>query len=100
MPKTLQAVLDVKMMAKKRNLTFSGIGIDPVWFTQFSITAVPALVVTHRPQHCIAEKTCPNQPYDVVYGNQSIHDSLVQIARDGSAIPKQVAAHLLRTGRA
>src|SRR5580704_13924152 len=31
---------------QKQHLNFKGVSIDPVWFTQFNITAVPALVVS------------------------------------------------------
>ncbi|MDA0910338.1 MAG: type-F conjugative transfer system pilin assembly protein TrbC [Proteobacteria bacterium] len=95
MPKTLQYILDIQQLAKKENLKFSGVSIDPVWFDQFDITAVPALVVTQRPANCIYQKMCPNQPFDVVYGNQSIHDSLMDIADNGSAIPQKVAKAIL-----
>lgn len=94
-PKTLQAIMDLKSAAKKVHQHFSGVGIDPVWFEQFHITAVPALVVTRRPAGCVAEKYCANQPFDVVYGNQSIEDSLYEIAQKGSAIPRKVALELL-----
>ncbi|ALA26646.1 type-F conjugative transfer system pilin assembly protein TrbC [Piscirickettsia salmonis] len=99
MPKTLQAILNIKVLAKKEHLKFSGISIDPVWFDQFDITAVPAFVVTQRPAGCISQKMCPNQPFDVIYGNQSIHDSLLEIAKQGSATPKTVAQTILRKGR-
>ena len=95
MPKTLQQILNIQQLAKKEHLKFSGLSIDPVWFDQFDISAVPALVVTQRPANCIYQKMCPNQPFDVVYGNQSIHDSLMNIANNGSSIPKAVAKKLL-----
>lgn len=94
-PKTLQAILDVKSKALKEHKHFSGIGIDPVWFEQFAITAVPALVVTQRPANCINQKICPNQPFDVVYGNQSIKTSLEAIAFKGSSIPSAIAKKIL-----
>lgn len=98
MPKTLQAILNIKVLAKKEHLKFSGISIDPVWFDQFDITAVPAFVVTQRPAGCISQKMCPNQPFDVIYGNQSIHDSLIEIVQQGSPIPKGVALSILNKG--
>lgn len=94
-PKTLQRILSLKLQAKKAHSAFAGVGIDPVWFSQFNITAVPALVVTHRPAHCVSEHQCPDQPYDVIYGNQAIADSLHEMARSGSAPIRPIAQRLL-----
>ena len=70
-----------------------GISIDPVWFRQFGITQVPALVVTSNPHHCVSARTC-QQPFDVVYGNLSIKDLLTKIADDGQDA-RQVAKTIL-----
>ncbi|MDA7742522.1 type-F conjugative transfer system pilin assembly protein TrbC, partial [Francisellaceae bacterium] len=99
MPKTLQAILNIKSVALKANIKFAGVSIDPVWFDQFDITAVPAFVVTKRPAGCIFQKTCKNQPYDVIYGNQSIHDSLEEISKQGTSAPKEVASTILKNGK-
>ena len=55
------------------HLKLNGVSINPLWFEQFKITAVPALVVTE------------NENFDVVYGNQSIQKSLQLIAERGNA---------------
>lgn len=99
MRKTFQKVLDLQSYANTKHETFDGIKIDPVWFEQFSIDAVPALVVTQRPQGCKFQQMCPNQPFDVVYGNQSIKDSLMDIANNGTKIPKTVAQGILKQGK-
>jgi len=99
MPKTLQRLMDIKQAAKKQSVPFSGIGIDPVWFDQFAITAVPALVVTLRPARCIAQKVCKDQPFDVVYGNSSINRSLNLIATEGSKAIAPIAKEILSEDR-
>lgn len=69
--------------AQKQHLNFKGVSIDPVWFTQFNITAVPALVVSLRPANCLASSLCANQLFDVVYGNVQIKKGLELIAERG-----------------
>ncbi|MCF6768413.1 type-F conjugative transfer system pilin assembly protein TrbC [Thiotrichales bacterium 19S11-10] len=96
--KTVETILEIKDQAINKHLKFDGIRIDPVWFKQFDIKAVPALVVTKRPSDCIAQKLCPNQKFDVVYGNQSIKDSLIDIQASGSNEIKSVAQSLLNGG--
>lgn len=96
MPQTLQRIMDLKRLAKSMHKPFSGIGIDPVWFEQFHITAVPALVVTRRPAGCIAQSYCKDQPFDVVYGNAPISESLKEIASRGSKVPAGVAKRILK----
>ena len=91
--KTIETFASLHQKAEKQHLNFQGISIDPVWFQQFSISKVPALVVTERPAHCEAQTVCINQPFDVVYGNASIKKSLALIAEKGtagSAIAKKI----------
>lgn len=79
--------------AQKQHLNFKGVSIDPVWFTQFNITAVPALVVSYRPASCLASSICANQPFDVVYGNTQLKKGLELIAErgeDASLIAKKI----------
>ena len=95
MKKTLQAILDIKTTANKHHQPFTGISIDPVWFEQFNITAVPAFVISKRPANCQTQHTCSNEKYDVIYGNQSIKDSIQEIATDGSIEIKPIAQSLL-----
>lgn len=96
--KTLQKILALKTMAKKTHQLFTGVSVDPVWFSQFDITAVPAFVVTHRPEECEPQKRCTHQPFDVIYGNQSIQDSLIEISKDGSKEIKPIAKKFLSAG--
>ena len=70
-----------------------GVSIDPIWFREFGIHQVPALVVTSNPNHCASVVGC-KQPYDVVYGNLSIKALLTKIAEDGQG-GKQVANNIL-----
>lgn len=67
-----------------KNPQLSGISIDPVWFTQFQINSVPALVVTDRPKNCLTQD-CSLQPFDVVYGNARLKDALELIIKKGDA---------------
>lgn len=85
--KTLNKLVALKKYAKERHQEFHGVSIDPVWFEQFGINAVPALVVTKRPAHCAFQKQCADQPFDVVYGNASIKDGLNIIADQGEQVP-------------
>ena len=83
--------------AKKQSMTFQGVSIDPVWFQQFHIEAVPALVVTTRPETCEAQKVCANQTFDVVYGNAHVKKGLELIAERGESSNK-LAQHILEKG--
>ena len=70
-------------LAKKNHLNFKGVSIDPLWFEQFNISAVPALVVSARPANCEPQSLCANQAFDVVYGNASLKNSLELVAEKG-----------------
>lgn len=92
--KTILTFKQLQTDAKKQGLNFNGVSIDPVWFGQFHITSVPALVVTELPEQCRLElKECP-QPFDVVYGNSRIKQSLELIAQKGEAAPKRALSIL------
>ena len=83
--------------AQKQHLNFKGVSIDPVWFTQFNITAVPALVVSSRPASCHAASVCANQPFDVVYGNTQLKKGL-EIIVDRGENASLVAKKILEQG--
>lgn len=83
--------------AEKQHLNFKGISIDPVWFSQFNIRAVPALVVSYRPASCQAASVCANQPFDVVYGNTPLKKCLELIAERGENA-SLVAKNILEQG--
>lgn len=85
--KTIETFSNLNREAKKEHRHFQGVSIDPIWFQQFDIKSVPALVVTKRPDTCAPETLCPNQLFDVVYGNASIKHSLKLIETKGDAAP-------------
>ncbi|WP_237759029.1 type-F conjugative transfer system pilin assembly protein TrbC [Legionella birminghamensis] len=95
--KTITAFSKLNAKAKPKRLAFNGVSVDPLWFEQFHITAVPALVVSKRPVSCGQQLLCKEQPFDVVYGNASIKNSLQLIADKGETAAK-VAQLILEKG--
>lgn len=95
--KTIETFKRLNIEAHKQHLNFKGVSIDPVWFSQFQITSVPALVVTELSKACAQGQACTNQPFDVVYGNASIKKGLELIAQKGDAAP-QLARTILENG--
>lgn len=85
--KTIETFARFNRDAQKQHFNFKGVSIDPLWFQQFNITAVPALVVSARPASCEAQTVCADQTFDVVYGNATIKKSLEIIASKGDASP-------------
>lgn len=83
--------------AKKTQFTFKGVSIDPLWFEQFHITAVPALVVSKRPSTCGQQLLCKEQTFDVVYGNVSVKKGLELISNKGESA-SEVAKDILEKG--
>jgi len=83
--KTIETFARLHAEAKKQRLNFKGVSIDPLWFEQFQIKAVPALVLSERPASCAAQTLCANQTFDVVYGNASIKKALALIRDKGDA---------------
>lgn len=81
---TLGKIQEVKTKATATHRDFHGVSIDPIWFEQFDIKNVPALVLTHRGGECELQKVCHNQAYDVVYGNSPVKNSLQQISNSDS----------------
>ncbi|HCX3367405.1 TPA: type-F conjugative transfer system pilin assembly protein TrbC [Legionella pneumophila] len=94
---TIETFKRLNSEAQKQHLNFKGISIDPVWFSQFHITTVPALVVTEPSKSCGSGQSCTNQPFDVVYGNASIKKGLELIAQKGDA-GATLAATILEKG--
>ncbi|AUH74238.1 type-F conjugative transfer system pilin assembly protein TrbC [Legionella sainthelensi] len=97
--KTITAFSKLHAKAKESKWSFNGVSVDPLWFEQFHITAVPALVVSKRPSSCGQQLICPEQTYDVVYGNASIKKSLQLIAQKGDSA-NEVAQALLENAHA
>lgn len=92
--KTITMFSKLHAKAKESKWAFNGVSVDPLWFEQFHITAVPALVVSRRPSSCGQQLLCSEQTYDVVYGNASIKKSLQLIAQKGDSA-NEVAQALL-----
>lgn len=95
--KTIATFAKLQAHAQKAHLAFNGVSIDPIWFEQFQITAVPALVVSKRPASCGQELLCPEQTYDVVYGNASLKNSL-QLISDKRKSAAHLAQRILEQG--
>lgn len=85
--KTIETFARLNREAKKQHFNFQGVSIDPLWFDQFQIESVPALVVSHRSSECTPQTLCPNQSFDVVYGNASLKKGLEIIRDKGDAAP-------------
>ena len=81
---TFRKIQEVKTKATANHRDFHGVSIDPIWFEQFDIKKVPALVLTQRGGECELQKVCHNQAYDVVYGNSPVKNSLQQISNSDS----------------
>lgn len=92
---TLKKLVEIKNEAHKSKREFYGLAIDPIWFEQFHIKKVPALVVTKRDSKCELQKICSNQPFQAIYGNSSVKDSLRTISENKSAV-SGIAAKLLQ----
>lgn len=70
----------------------SGFAINPLWFSQFGITQVPAFVAI-KPGKCQAKQPCFADDFDVLYGNVSLYDALTLLSQHGSVA--DVAANAL-----
>lgn len=92
--KTIETFKRLNQEAEQQHLHFKGVSIDPVWFTQFQIQSVPALVVTERAKNCGLKETCLNQPFDVVYGNASLKKALELISKKGDVGAQRAKAIL------
>ncbi len=94
--KTIATFSRLNAEANKQKLNFQGVSIDPVWFQQFQINSVPALVVS-KATSCETGTICSNHSFDVVYGNARIKKSLELIASHGKAAP-EIAKQILEQG--
>ena len=92
--KTIAVIFNLNKNAGHQKI--GGVLIDPVWFRQFHIHTVPAVVVSHRGGTCDLQRTCSAQSFDVVRGNIPVQRALEIIAKQGQAAP-DVAKDLLRT---
>ena len=91
--KTIAAFTNLYEEARQQHIDFQGVSIDPIWFEQFKIEAVPALVVSIRDSNCAPATICNNQKFDVIYGNPHIKKSLELIAdrgEDASVLARQI----------
>ena len=95
--KTIATFKRLTADATKQKLNFQGVSIDPVWFSQFQIDSVPALVVTKHVKSCEQGAVCPASSFDVVYGNSGLKKGLELIAYKGDAAPA-VAQKILEDG--
>ena len=78
----------VKQLIGKSNK--GGISIDPSLFRSFGIEAVPALVIYDETQRCLensrgAKPSCPENSFDVVFGNLPIQKQLEHIVHQSKA---------------
>lgn len=64
---TLKRLFEL-MPKDKMNKHFDGLLINPLWFKQYHITTVPALVMPYA-----------KDEYDVVFGNTTLNDALAMI---------------------
>lgn len=89
----------VKSLVKDNKL--GGVSINPLVFRAFDVQAVPALVVYSDDTDCIAaaghsiSAKCPNNKYDIAFGNMSIPHQLNVIAQDSSNIVRSNYAKFL-----
>ena len=81
--KTVHKFYALNKKSEMEGHKFKGISIDPVWFDDFQIERVPALVVVRRSKECLQQTKCKAQTFDVVYGNSSIKTALELIGEKG-----------------
>ena len=60
-----------------------GILINPMWFKQYAITAVPACIVNEGTKEKVKEEEKEKNSFDVIYGNIRIKNMLELIATSG-----------------
>ncbi len=77
----------------KEDPAVKGLEIDPTLYKKFSITKVPALVVTLQ-NNCLPTESCLPD-YDVVYGNTTMAYGLKKIA-DANTLRSPIAAEALK----
>lgn len=77
----------IKMASIVKKAGGGGVELNPPVFKKFNIEKVPAVVVLSN-QNCQLELSCPEDKYDVVYGNIPLYDSLKLIRDHGTASNK------------
>ena len=87
--KTMQAIQKLNVNSKE-----PGVVINPLWFKQFNVEKVPALIITKRPNNCHSQTICFEQPFDVIYGNINIKKGLEILAEKGQC--KDIAKSMLK----
>ena len=88
--KTIETFARLRDHAEKQHRHFDGLSVDPLWFAQFHIESVPALVLSPSLSVCDASRACDPR-FDVVYGNSQLKKGLSVIAERGDS-----ASHLAR----
>ena len=79
-----------------------GIELNPIWFKQYHITQVPAVVVLPDHAVCASDQSCiEDREYDVITGNIVLSAALKQIRDKGVAATNEasVALEQLNTSR-
>ena len=74
-----------------------GVELDPLWFKEFNITEVPAVVAIGSAAPCFGS-SCKTPPYDIVYGNIPIAKALKMIVDEGDAAPDVARQCLAQLG--
>ncbi len=70
------------VIAPNKKKAIGGIAINPRWFKQFHIQQAPAFVAI-KPGACQSPAPCPEQDFDVLYGNMSLTSALDYLAQHG-----------------
>src|SRR3990167_11119403 len=85
---TANRVLQILKSEKGFKKSMGGVSINPLLFRSFHITVVPALVVTNHANTCITKNhehneniQCPENDFDVIYGNIPIRKQLKIISQ-------------------
>lgn len=71
-----------------------GVELNPLVFSKFNIQKIPAFVVIPDGEICLLEKICPDERFDVVYGDIPLFDALKEI-RDHGTVSKEVLEHFI-----
>lgn len=62
-----------------------GIEINPIAFTSYGVTQVPAVVVTTGTLQCFSNVHCQIPAFDVIYGNITLAHALKTISEKGES---------------
>ena len=96
LPKT-EKMLMKAMHYGKNDQSKVGVAINPLWFREFNIKAVPAFVSFHRPLDCMnPDEVCKGERYDIVKGNIPVASALDILATRGKDAPKGAVQALAR----